>query len=196
MRRMPRASRETEIKLPYPSSNQAFEALDSLGARVVSARSFEDNAVFDWPDGRLESSGRMLRLRTCAGVATLTYKAPVEGVHRHKVRLEHETVLGDAEAARKILEALGFRSVYRYQKFRTVLEIAGLTACVDETPIGCWVELEGDPSAIDAIAARLGFGPDRYVRDTYRDLHERACVAAGLPRLDLVFDVADGTVEP
>lgn len=196
MRRMSRASRETEIKLPYPSTGQAFEALAPLGARVVAPRSFEDNAVFDTEDGRLEGSGCLLRLRSCAGVATVTFKAPVEGVHRHKVRVEHETVVGDPGATRRILEALGFRPVYRYQKFRTVLEVDGLTVCVDETPIGCWIELEGAPGSIDAVAARLGFGPDRYVRETYRDLHEHACAHAGVPRGDLVFDEGRGTEGP
>jgi adenylate cyclase class 2 len=50
---------------------------------------------------------------------------------------------------------------------------------VDETPIGCYVELEGDPQAIDRAAADLGFSPDRYVTATYRDLAEEHAAKSG-----------------
>jgi adenylate cyclase class 2 len=69
--------------------------------------------------------------------------------------------------------------VYRFDD----VEIA-----IDETPIGCFVELEGDPEAIDGLAARLGCTPERYILETYHELHEAEAAARGVPAGDLVFE--------
>jgi hypothetical protein len=41
---------------------------------------------------------------------------------------------------------------------------------VDETPIGAFLEIEGEVEAIHAAAAALGFGPADYIRDSYAAL--------------------------
>jgi adenylate cyclase class 2 len=81
----------------------------------------------------------------------------------------------------EILEQLGFVPEYRYEKYRTSFAVAGVVACLDETPLGCFVELEGEPDAIDRLATRLGFGPKDYIRASYRELH-RTAVLAGSAR--------------
>jgi adenylate cyclase class 2 len=91
----------------------------------------------------------------------------------------------------RILRALALAPRYRYQKFRTIFDLDGLQLCLDETPLGCFIELEGAPEAIDRLAGRWGFEPDQYVIETYRDLHERQARERGQPRGDLLMD-ADG----
>ncbi len=184
---MAAAGRETEIKLPFPSAAEAARSLLSIGARLLRGRELEDNVVYDSPSGDLRRGDRLLRLRRAGGVAILTYKEPVEGGFRHKVREEHETRIEDAGVVERILEALGLVPWYRYQKYRSVFEIGGLEASVDETPLGCFVELEGEDAAIDRIASALGFGPERYVVATYRQLHEEAAAAGRIEPGDLVF---------
>lgn len=191
MRKMSSSTREIEIKLAFPSPDAALAALARLGARMRRERHLERNRVYDRADGSLAKSGCLLRLREAGGRSTMTYKAPVPGNHRHKVREEHETEVADPEALGRILDALGFRVAWSYEKYRTVLDVGDrIEAAVDETPIGCWLELEGRPDAIDRVAASLGFGPEAYVRDTYRDLHERHAAARGVPPGDLRFDGA------
>lgn len=184
------ASRETEVKLPFESARAALDALESAGARLEVPRSFEDNRIYDRADGSLERDGLVLRVRRDDRGGSVTFKGPVEGEHRHKVRVEHETPVGDPEAAHRLFEGLGYRVAWRYQKYRTVYRLGEVEAMLDETPIGCWVELEGAPEAIDRAAARLGVAPERYVVDTYRDLALRHARERGIALADLVFEGA------
>jgi adenylate cyclase class 2 len=179
MRAMSRSTREIEIKLPFPTAEEAVLRLTAIGASPASRRVFEDNRVLDDEGGSLARAGRLLRVRTAGNRSLLTVKSPVESNTRHKVREEIETAVADAEASIRLLERLGFRTVWRYQKYRTTFALPGLEATVDETPIGCYVELEGDPQAIDRAAADLGFSPDRYVTATYRDLAEEHAAKSG-----------------
>lgn len=182
---MPPSTREVEIKLPFDGANSALEALRSIGASPSRPRGFEDNRVYDSEGGDLEREGRLLRLRVTEGGATLTFKVPVAGASRHKVRDEWETAVADPESTSRILAGLGYRVRWRYQKYRTTLTLPEVVATVDETPIGCWVELEGEGAAIDRFAAALGFTPETYETATYRDLAERRF---GVPTPDLVFE--------
>jgi len=189
MAKMTPSTREVEIKLAFQSPDAALAALVRLGARTVRERALERNRVYDLAGGPLEKSGCVLRLRESGARASLTFKAPVPGDHLHKVREEHETEVADAEAAARILGALGYTVAWRYEKYRTVLRLPeGVEASVDETPIGCWVELEGQPDAIDRAAAALGYTSDGYVLGTYRDLLERHAATRGVPPGDLRFD--------
>jgi adenylate cyclase class 2 len=188
------SGRETEVKLPFSSPAEAEARLRGIGARREREREFEENALYDLSGGVLRSSGRLLRLRRAGGRAILTFKGPVPGEHRHKVRVEHETEVGSPEEVARILEGLGLSPCYRYQKYRTTYALEGLEIALDETPIGCFVELEGEPDAIDRIAARLGFSESQYVLATYRQLQELHAAALGVEPGDLVFP--DGFVDP
>jgi adenylate cyclase class 2 len=190
---MERSRREVEVKLPFDSPSEARRKLAALGAELIHERRFEENVLFDRDGGALAAEGKLLRVRRDGPRALLTYKAPVTGRHRHKVRLEEETELADPDAMERILRGLSFRPVYRYQKYRTLFELQGVHACLDETPIGCYVELEGAPEEIDRLAARLGFGEEQYVVDSYLALHARWSEERGEKRGDMVFRSARET---
>lgn len=188
MAEMERSRREIEVKLRFDSPEEARRRLEALDLSVIRERHFEDNVVFDRPDRELVDSGRLLRLRRCGRSAVLTYKAPVEGRHKHKVREEHESSVDDPEALERLFAGLGFSPIYRYQKYRTLFERDDLHVCLDETPLGCFVELEGSPDAIDEAARRMGVGEERYVLATYRELQEREARERGVEAGDLVFE--------
>lgn len=184
---MAMSRRETEIKLAFPSPEVARRTLDALGARQMQSRVYEDNVLYDLDHAPLTGSGRLLRLRRAGPVATLTFKGPVESGRRHKVRPEHEVRVEDAEKLVRILEGVGFAPVYRYQKYRTCFEHGGVDIALDETALGTFVELEGEPDAIDRVAAELGKGPKDYLLESYRELQEKAAEEQGLPLGDLLF---------
>ncbi len=189
--------RETEIKLPFASPAEAGSRIAALAAAPKRAREFEENTLYDLPGDPLRGSGRLLRLRRVGGRAVLTFKGPVPGEHRHKVRVEHETEVDRPDAVAAILEGLGFAPRYRYQKYRTTFALGGLEIALDETPIGCFVELEGEPDEIDRVAERLGFTPPQYVLATYRQLQEELAASTGTEPGDLVFHGgAEGTGRP
>jgi adenylate cyclase class 2 len=177
---MVKSNRENEIKLAFPSPETAVLRLLKAGARQVHERAFEDNTLFDLAGKPLTKSGRLLRLREFGGAAMLTFKAPVPGEHRHKVKIEHETGVEDPEALRAILLGLGFEVVYRYQKYRAIYALRAVVAAVDETPLGTFVELEGAPDDVDEAAAALGARPLEFIRATYRELQERDAAARGV----------------
>jgi adenylate cyclase class 2 len=194
---MPRSTREIEVKLPFPTANEASGRLREIGARPVSPRVFEDNLVLDDDERSLERAGRLLRLRTAGSTCTVTFKESPERETRYKVRGELEVQVDDPEAARGLLESLGFRPVWRYQKFRSTFSWEGIEATVDETPIGCWVELEGEPGSIDRAARALRFRPEEYVTSSYGDLAREEAVRTGRSLQDiLVFGSAAEREEP
>jgi len=165
-------NREVEIKLKLPSADEARQLLRKAGLRVSSRRVFEDNTVFDTPDLSLRRNGTLLRIREAGPVATLTYKGAAEP-GRHKSREELEVSISNAKEAALILSRLGFLSVFRYQKFRTEYTAprAGGVVTLDETPIGCFLEIEGAPRWIDRAARRLGFSEADYVTASYGRLY-------------------------
>ncbi|MDH3227959.1 MAG: class IV adenylate cyclase [Thermoleophilia bacterium] len=179
---------EIEIKLPFESASLARERLASIGAVEVEARQFEDNVLFEREFQPLKPAKQLLRLRRMGPRSWLTYKADVPGQHRHKIREEHETPVEDPDAVGRILEGLGFHPSYRYQKYRTTYRLDQLVVCLDETPLGCFVELEGSDRDIDRAAALLGRGPEQYVTLSYRQLHEAAAGGEGAEPGDMVFD--------
>jgi adenylate cyclase class 2 len=179
---------EIEIKLHFDSVEGARNRIESLGGKLVDAREFEDNTLFDFESQSLAADGKLLRLRRYGSQSLLTFKAPAPGRHRHKVRIEHETPVGDPAAMERMLDGLGFQPGYRYQKFRTGYALDGLHLCLDETPLGCFVELEGDPESIDRVAAQMGFTEHQYICDSYRELHRAAAAKRGEPAGNMLFD--------
>jgi adenylate cyclase class 2 len=185
---MEKSRREIEIKLPFDSPSEALEGIESIGAVLVRGREFEDNLLFERDHDPLKPSGKLLRLRREGSAALLTFKSPVPGRHAHKVRNEEETVVDDPAALERILNGLGFHPSYRYQKYRTIFDLDGLEISLDETPLGCFLELEGEPQAIDRVAALLGFTPERYIVESYRHLHEKEAEKRGVEPGDMVFE--------
>lgn len=161
---------ESEIKLRVNGPEEARAALRGIGAARVRERELEDNVLFDGPDAALLAAGKLLRLRRTGGTAVLTYKGPRRLEQGIRSRPEVETSVGDADAARTILEALGLRPVFRYQKYRETYAWKDVEIVVDETPIGTFLEIEGPLEGIHAAAAALGYGRDDYVTDSYAGL--------------------------
>ncbi len=146
--------------------------LESIGASLEKPRHFESNHLFDLPDGRFSKRGEVLRLRRVGDEAWLTYKGPFHGSGRIKKRRELETVLGDGEAVEGILEALGLTETFRYEKYRAVYSLDALTITLDETPIGIFVELEGEPEQILATSRAMGLDLDQGMSLSYPRLYD------------------------
>jgi adenylate cyclase class 2 len=174
--------RETEVKLRIESAAAAREKLARLGAERLRERHFEDNVLFDDPGGSLRASGTVLRLRQTAHGGVLTFKGPREIEGGIKTREERETAVEVPDEVRAILRNLGYRPVFRYQKYRESWSYRGQEIEVDETPIGAFLEIEGDPAGIAAVAAELGFAPADYVALSYVGLF-----AAAGGKGDMVF---------
>lgn len=188
---MRRQGKETEIKLALRGTTGLRWRLRRLGFRVRERRGFEQNTLFDTAEGALRRRGCMLRLRSLNGRHWLTFKGPADRSRRYKVRPEFEAELSDAPAARQILVGLGFRPVFRYEKFRTVYAgrggWQGGEVMLDETPIGTFVELEGRRRWIQRLARVLGAGPSSFITSTYAALYVDWCRHRARPVKNMLF---------
>src|SRR5512137_2631280 len=158
---------EIEIKIKIGDAKAAREKLVGLGAAVARERHLEKNVLYDLPSGALRGARRALRLRTTGKRATLTFKGEPQKSRSFKVREEYETQVREPKEARKILKALGLKETFSYGKHRTVLRKSRLTLCVDETPVGNFIELEGERHEITRFARALGFGRADFITRSY-----------------------------
>ena len=158
---------EIEIKVRVGALPPWHEKLLGLGADVLSPRALERNLVFDTPENLLREQGHLLRLRRQEARCTLTMKMPAQRDSAYKVREEIELEVSDFSAMEMILLRIGLRPFFAYEKYREVLRMDGVRIMLDETPIGNFLEIEGEPAAIDTAAAGLGFSRSDYITDSY-----------------------------
>jgi adenylate cyclase class 2 len=183
-------ARETEIKLRIDDVPSFIRALRRIGARPAgrgSGRLFEENVIFDTPQGGLAKHGQLLRIRTETPVTgpkrakagtkrrvVLTFKRPIthstaaksdssssSKFGSHKVREEIEMEIGDAATLTKIFEGLGMSGWFRYEKYRTTFRLPAEKSWAQ----GLLIELDETP--IGNFAELEGPGPaiDRAARE-------------------------------
>ena len=158
---------ERELKFADVDHGDVRERLKALEAERQGPPAFEDNWIFDAGDV-LNDQGSLLRLRIEKQRALLTYKGAVTYEGRVKVRKEIETLVGDVANTRAILEALGYKAIYRYQKYREEWFLGSIVIALDHTPIGDFVEFEG--VGCERVAKRSGFDIETAERRNYRRL--------------------------
>lgn len=161
---------ETEVKIRIQDPKAVRDKLLTLGAVVARNRVLEENTLYDFPAGSLKAGRRALRIRKSGKRATLTFKGSPQKSRSFKVREEFETGVSDAGQLRKVLKALGLHPTFSYRKFRTLLRKGNLVVCLDETPVGIFLELEGRRHEIIRFARSLGFGRVDFIRADYVEL--------------------------
>jgi adenylate cyclase class 2 len=162
---------ETELKLRIPATGPYRQLLEAIGFHEVTPSQAEISVLWD-RNGELRQAGSALRTRSYAGQSRLTWKGPKVPDPILKIRPEHETGITDGASLEAILRALGYEPVMRMEKVRAVWERAELEACLDETPFGCYLELEGEPQAIRVAMEGLGLAPDRAEPRSYPELYQ------------------------
>ena len=159
---------ERELKFADVDHHALRERLAGLEAESQGPRRLEDNWLFD-RDGELVDSGSLLRLRVDRSGSWLTHKGPATYEGPVKVREETETLVDNVDAMRSILESLGYHEIYRYQKYREEWLLGSIIISLDHTPIGDYVEFEGE--GCEAVARRFQLDPDHAERRNYLRLY-------------------------
>jgi adenylate cyclase, class 2 len=165
---------EIEVKIKVGLLDPWRQKIKLLPGVLEAARVFERNIIFDTTKKRLQKQGMLLRLRQQGARAILTMKMAVQEDSIYKVREETEVEVSDFASMEKIIRAIGFQVVFVYEKYREVFNALGARIMIDETPIGNFLEIEGNPEHIDAVAARLGFTAADYITDSYYRLFSRS----------------------
>ena len=164
-------NREVEIKFRVDNIRTLADGLKATGFQLVTPRTHEMNTLYDHPGSELRRRGALLRLREYGSKWTLTYKdKSVPQIGLHKSRREIETVVQNGPAMEQMLEALGYRPSFRYEKFRSEWSDGQGHVVMDETPIGNFGEIEGQPEWIDVTAEKLNISTKSYLKESYAEL--------------------------
>lgn len=203
-------NREIEVKLPVRDIEKVRADLKKLGARKI-ARVYERNTLFDTEDFRLRQRHAILRIRCeqnarfgARSRATrerdrmftdclLTFKGLLKdgstrgGKYKEREEIECR-VAGGGELA-EVLEGLGLRPWFQYEKYRTRYRASdvALHFDLDETPIGTFLELEGPKRSIDRAARALGYSARDCITESYLELYQAECARSGRKVANMVF---------
>jgi adenylate cyclase, class 2 len=178
---------EREVKLAFRDAEEARSAILAAGAEPLRGRRLQEDCLLDTGDDQLFHRRCVLRVRMECGKTLLTFKGPVQESSM-KLREELETIVGDGLLLLRVLELLGFRVWFRYQKYREEFAHEDVIVALDETPAGVFVEIEGSEKGIHDMAAALACTPEDYVLDSYRGLFVKHCQRHGLPVTDMLFE--------
>lgn len=151
----PTRSEEIEVKLPCGDLEGVRRRLREAGATLARPAHEESNILFDNAERGLEKTGCALRLRRAEGKAILTYKGPARFESGVKRRDEHETLVSDPGQTEAILAGAGLDRRFRYEKRREEWTLEECSIALDVTPLGSFVEIEGDPPDIRRAVVAL-----------------------------------------
>lgn len=189
---MAKFDQEIEVKFYVKDLNALQGRLIALGGRVQAERVHEVNLRFDFSDGSLTRAGRVLRLRQDAH-AVMTYKGPAQPGEEVSTRQEIEFQVSDFEAARRLIEALGYQVAVSYEKYRATYELGDVLVTLDEMPFGSFVEIEGPGvEAIRTAATTLKLAWEARSTASYLALFNHLRSTSGLAAQNLTFDELRG----
>ena len=181
---MKSGEREIEVKFYMPHLEDIRKRVLDQGGQLIVQRLLERNTRFDTHDDRLRANHEVLRLRQDDRI-TLTYKQSHSAEERTEVELE----VDDFHTARSLLQSLGYKVVFIYEKYRETFTLDQTKVMLDELPFGCFVEIEG-PSLIEIEQAAISLGlewEDR-IKSSYLDLFFSLRQHINLPFADATFD--------
>ncbi len=180
---------ETEVKIPVNDLEIVRSLLEESAAKCIEAMARETNTLYDTAQRQISQQGHTLRLRSYAGRSVVTHKGAINYLGSIKIREELEFAVDDLETFAAFLEKLGFQPSLRYEKDREEWRIDDMLITLDHTPMGDFVEIEGQIAAISGIAEDLDLSLDDAVRGSYLSLwfeYRNKRPNLNLPR-DMVF---------
>jgi len=146
---------ETEQKYRLKDPAKVRTVLKKMGAKRIES-GLESNEFYE-RDGFFKKQKVALRLRQFGGgPATLTLKGP-RIRSKFTKRMEIEIPI-DYAAGKEVLRFLGCRRWEQYSKKRELFRLGRATVAVDFLEkFGWFLEIEGQPQAIQRIEKKLGF---------------------------------------
>lgn len=187
---------ELELKFRIDEPAGVRDRLLAAGA-VRTHDELETNWILDTPQRALRNAASGLRVRSCmprggapAHPAKITFKGPATS-QPVKRREEIEIEVGDAAAARHLLEKLGFHPAIVYEKIRESWALADCVVTLDELPhLGFWLEIEGPSEpAVRAVQRLLRLENAEPVRESYVAMAANAGRTTDARVIELRFDV-------
>jgi len=167
---------EVEVKSSVEDIRKLKKRLSEMGARKVDD-AVENDVYYNHPARDFARTDEALRIRTCAGRSSLTYKGPKLDF-RSKSREELIIGLDSAPDAAAMLERLGFRKVAEVRKRRRKYALGQFEICLDRVAgLGAFIEIEaqaprkGYEKVLDrALSLLVRLGGKKQERRSYLEL--------------------------
>lgn len=165
---------ECEAKIKVDNLPALQLRLQQLGA-ASEGECLERNWVLDDKDNSLRDHDILLRVRNMGDVGgILTVKRKADGDAfgtAFKTREEIESMTDSTSDLLRQLELIGFHPRWIYEKRRQTWLYRDCVVSLDTLPeIGTFIEIEGVPDTISAVARELGLDPDDHIDDNYLGL--------------------------
>lgn len=161
---------EIETKIRINDIKKLIDKIISEGAILDKERYFEENTLYDFSSHALFKKQHALRLRKINKKIFITFKGSKQKSRKFKIREEYETEVKNEKQMKKIFKSLGLIPVFNYNKFRTVYRKKHLKICLDESPVGNFMELEGQRNDIVKFSKALGFSKKEFIKLDYIQL--------------------------
>ncbi|NIS78887.1 MAG: CYTH domain-containing protein [Anaerolineales bacterium] len=177
------AGKEIEAKFLIHHLADFRRRVIAEGGQRLEPRTLERNLRFDTQDKKLSASHQVLRLRQDVHTL-LTYKY----AHTTEERTEIEFEVNDFNAAKSLLEALGYQVVFIYEKYRETFTLDPTLIMLDELPFGFFIEIEG-PSreSVHEMASTMNLMWKHRAKADYLTLFENLQARLKLPFRDATF---------
>lgn len=184
---MKKKDQEIEVKFFLKNIKKLEQNLPAIGAELLHPRVHEINLRFDSRDGELNRTRQVLRLRQDRE-AHVTYKDEGNFAGGVRSRMEIEFTVSDFDATQRLFEALGYKILLMYEKYRTEYRKGDIVYSLDEMPYGDFIEIEGpDPETIQQASDILGLDWNRRILDSYTVLFDLVHISRHLDFRDLSF---------
>ena len=158
---------EKKYRLTERRRETILKNLKEIKAEFVGA-DFEENIIFQ--EETFSENPPILRIRKTEKKTVLTFKKRIQNEFAVKQQIEHETDIGDADAAEKIIENVGFIKSLVYEKRRETWRFRQVEIVLDELPFGSFMEIEGSVTAIAEAEMFLEAEEFEAVHETYPQL--------------------------
>lgn len=126
------------------------------------------------------------------GSITLTVKAKLKESTEFFKRIELETAVSDAEKVIAMMPFFGFPKRISWEKKRHSFLMNGssdLCFFLDETPMGWFLEIEGEENKIEDAIARLNLQELKRINNAYLGLWEEYKKEHGISSNDMMFSM-------
>lgn len=179
---------EREIKYYIEDLETIAKRVRLSGGELTRPRTLEHNLRLDIGDHDLAREGRLLRIRKDDKVS-VTYKADARVEGGVIARTEIEFKADNARLVQKLFEALGYRVVVTYQKYRSMYKLGDVVVVLDELPFGDFVEIEApNNTLIEGVSMMLGLDFSKGMAINYLGLFEAFKSRMGFDFRDLTFE--------
>lgn len=157
---------ETEIKIRIDNIEQIKNKLLEMRAELFKKKALQVDEYFDKKNA-LKRTDQVLRLRDNS---VLTYKGPKQKKNKLKIREEIEVMVDSGMYLKQILEKLGYVQTQKKEKYREAYIFHLTQICIDETPMGNFIEIEGSEHGVLDVAKRLGYSEKDFITKSYTAL--------------------------